>query len=535
MDSDEIRRLVSSLRESGYEKGTLEVKAAKEGAPKSLLETISAFANRKGGVILLGVDERASFKPLKINVKQVLSKVQNMCANDFTPPVRPDIDVVPFEGAQIVVIQVPEFGLSEKPCYITARGRYNGAYIRTGEGDHKLSEYEVNRLVENREQPRWDADIVAEATLGDLDTFRWQQFLHEERARHPRLFAQNDDVDVLRKLSVIKQGDDGQLHPTLAGLLCFGQFPQQFFPRLSVTYAVYPTEGKFSDPSGTRFIDSGELLGPIPDMVHDAVAAVRTHMVKPAVIRDSLRETTDEYPIVAVREAITNALMHRDYSPDARGAQVQINIFPNRIEFLNPGGLYGVVNEVSLMSEGLAASRNQILSRLLEYTPYRDGGFVAENRGSGFSEILALLADRGLPAPDIRSTLTSFQLTFFNTKDDGDRASKSAVGEEPYVDVARAASSTSKTVKASAKMSGQGGSQVVEKVGGQGGGKVSAKKAAVLRCVEARGEVSSREIAAATGLNLASVRRYLQQLVEGGYLERMSVETSPNQSYRRVR
>lgn len=97
------------------------------------------------------------------------------------------------------------------------------------------------------------------------------------------------------------------------------------------------------------------------------------------VVKDAYRSDLPDYPPVAVREAVTNALMHRDYSPQARGAGVQVNMYADRLEITNPGGLFGPVTVESLSNgTAVAGSRNQVLSRLLESVPYPGGGYVAE-------------------------------------------------------------------------------------------------------------------------------------------------------------
>ena len=95
------------------------------------------------------------------------------------------------------------------------------------------------------------------------------------------------------------------------------------------------------------------------------------------------RVDAPDYPPAAVRKAICNALMHRDYSELARGTQVQVNLYDNRLEFLSPGGLYGTVTTVTVGTTGYSSTRNQHLADIMESAPY-ENGFVAENRGTGF-------------------------------------------------------------------------------------------------------------------------------------------------------
>jgi ATP-dependent DNA helicase RecG len=136
-----------------------------------------------------------------------------------------------------------------------------------------------------------------------------------------------------------------------------------------------------------------------------------------------------------VREAVTNALMHRDLSPHARGSQVQVNLYADRLEILNPGGLYGVVTLAEPGRAGVSASRNQLLSVLLEEVPYPGGGMVAENRGSGYAMIQAALADNGAPPPVPRDAIAHFSLALYRRPEQP--ASARATTRDRVADIVR--------------------------------------------------------------------------------------------------
>jgi len=185
---------------------------------------------------------------------------------------------------------------------------------------------------------------------------------------------------------------EGILVPSLAGLLSVGRYPQQFFPQLMVSVAVYPhVERGRSGPGGIRFLDSAALGGAVPDMVVDAVQVVQRNMRVVSRVVGAGRVDQWEVEPEVIREAVVNALMHRDYSPQARGTQVQVDVFPDRVEVSSPGGLFGNVRLEGLGESGTSSSRNPRLAALLQETgdPVT-GRPVAENRGSGVS----LMIDR---------------------------------------------------------------------------------------------------------------------------------------------
>ena len=121
---------------------------------------------------------------------------------------RADVRIEDFEGSMIVVADVPETAPYLKPCYVKARGPYDGAFVRMGEGDRKLSRYEVDRLIEERQQPKYDAQMVGGSDISELDPELTESFLKRECAASPRVFAGLSDADALLTIGVF-----GVYHP----------------------------------------------------------------------------------------------------------------------------------------------------------------------------------------------------------------------------------------------------------------------------------------------------------------------------------
>ena len=412
--ADELALIVARLRLTGVETTTVEVKSAVGKLPKSMPETLSAFANGSGGVVVLGLDERIGFLPAKgFHAAPIRDALAGVCADRMQPPLRLDIQVVGFESAQLVVARIDPLPPMHRPCFIKERGMYAGSFIRTGDGDRKLSQYEIERLVDEHGQPRWDEEIVEDAAITDLDAALLEPLVARQRTLRPNLFSSGTSEIILQGLRVVKPDAAGVLRPTLAGLLAVGAYPQHFFPRLNVTFASFPGESKAEViGDGERLLDSVSFVGPIPAMIRDATSAVVRNARMAGRMDGVFRREIPEYPLVAVREAITNALMHRDYSPLARGTQVQVNLFIDRLEVLSPGGLFGTVTLAKLGSPGLSSARNQRLSTLLEEVPHPDGGMVAENRGSGYLLMQSALAKQHRPALIAEDDISFFSLTF---------------------------------------------------------------------------------------------------------------------------
>lgn len=477
MDAQELATLVGELRLVGTDQQAVEVKS---GVGKSIRDTLSAFSNSGGGTLIVGLSEKDGFTPVPgFDAVAARDRLTSRC-DQMTPLVRPDIDVLPFEGQSVVVALIPEMEPRYKPCFIADQGVYQGSYVRTGDGDRQMKRYEVDRCIEEHSQPRWDEEIVTEAGLSDLDQDILGSFLDRQRAARQRTFSDGDEI-ALERLRVLKDG-----HPTLAALLAMGVYPQEFFPRLTVSFAVFPGTDRGDVGKGVRLLDSRTFSGPIPELVESSVEAVRNNMRTAALVGDTFRTELPDYPLVAVREAVVNALMHRDYSPDARGSQVQVSMFVDRLEIKNPGGLYGPVTVDTLGEAGMSASRNQRLSTMLETTSFPGGGIVAENRGTGIAVIRNELAHSLLPPPEMRDSLTDFTVVFRRRR---------VASQERY------ASATDR----------------------------------VRDYLEHHETASSSDLMAQTGLSRSAIHNAIRTLVDGGEAEAMEPARSPKQRYRMVR
>jgi ATP-dependent DNA helicase RecG len=200
-------------------------------------------------------------------------------------------------------------------------------------------------------------------------------------------------------------------------MLALGKYPQRFFPALGLTFVVYPaTEVGEPGQNQERFLDNQRIEGTIPDMLRPTLDILRRNMKHRSIVKGLYREDAEEYPATAVREAIINALAHRDLSNGSRGTPVQVHMFPDHLAIHNPGGLYGPVTVDSLGREGISATRNNMLLRLLEdIAPSGELQAVCENRGSGVGAMLAALRQARLPDPVFENRVATFRVTFLNT------------------------------------------------------------------------------------------------------------------------
>lgn len=477
MTPEAAAALIAQLRLVGTDGQRIEVKS---GVGKDVLETLSAFANTSGGTIIIGLSEQHGMEPVPgFDAQRARSQLESSF-EQLTPVIRADMEIIPFEDTQILVADVPEILPRDKPCYISARGKHQGSFVRSGVGDHKLANYEVDRLLEEHSQPKWDDEPVPEAAVTDLIPEALEAYLQSHRQIRPRTFAQGQSV-AMQRLHVTS-GDS----PTLAALLALGEYPQEHFPRLTVTFAHFPGTTKGDVADGVRLLDSKTLAGPIPELVEQAITLVGSNMNTGGLIEGAYRKELPDYPLTAVREAVVNALMHRDYSPAARGTQVQVNMFVDRLEVVSPGGLYGTVTTRTLGQAGLSSTRNQHLSALLESVRLPGGGLVAENRGTGFAVMEEELQKAHMPPLEAIDDLTSFSVVF--------RRRRVAPDERH-----------------------------------------STARDRVLDHLTGRESASTSELREVTGLSRTAIQKAVNTLISEGLAEAIEPTRSPRQRYRSVR
>lgn len=369
-------------------------------------ETLSAFANGSGGLVILGLSEADGFSPAPgFSATSIRDALARLCHEDMEPPLRSDVEIVSFEGSHVVQLEVPPLDPLLRPSHVKRKGAYDGSFIRGGDGDRRLTAYEVSQLMSSRSQPVNDTDVIAGTSWEDLDEAAVTAFLSRLRHSPSRAFRDVTDDRALIRAGAAVVAEDGGLRPTLAGMLCLGTYPQQFLPQMFVSFVALPglALGETMQ-DGTRFLDNVTCDGTIPQMLDGVLTAARRNMRTAAVIRGTGREDRFDYPVDVIRELVVNALLHRDYSPGARGTQVQVELYPDRLVVKSPGGLFGNVVPSQLGVEEVSSTRNATLARILADLPHTDGMPISENRGSGLPHVMTRLRRAGMSPPTFDAT-----------------------------------------------------------------------------------------------------------------------------------
>lgn len=240
------------------------------------------------------------------------------------------------------------------------------------------------------------------STLDDLDLARIEAYREELSQRKPGSPLIRQPADGLLSLVGAAVKVRRQLRPTLAGILFFGQDPQRFYPSFTITFLHFAgTTTAQTEPDAPLYLDNREFRGTLPAMIDAARATILEKLGKRAMMDGFVRQDVLDYPEFAYREAIVNAVGHRDYGVE--GSHIQVRLFADRLEVQSPGGLGGHLTVDNMVYEQY--TRNPHVMRLLE-----DHGFV-EQRGLGVDRMIHAMASAGLERPSFENRGTSFWVT----------------------------------------------------------------------------------------------------------------------------
>jgi ATP-dependent DNA helicase RecG len=373
--SDEIRRLLEQGSGPTVEILPFDVPARK------LAESLAALANSEGGTLILTGD-RSHDGATEQNPEQARQHALDAQILCDPPLVLPLPHIAWVDDSPAIVLQVPT-GL---PRLHAVRGRFYG---RSGSRNRILSEKQVRRLLLERGGSSFESQVTARATLEDLDREKVNRYVESLEG----LLAQTPE-EVLALRGCVAEVDGG-LAPTNAGILLFGRNPERFLRQSEIIAVRYLGE-EMSD----EFLRE-DIRDSLPEQIRRAEAFLVSHMRRGVRISGLAREEETEYPVKAVREAIVNAVAHRDYS--IRGDSIRIMMFSNRIEFYSPGRLPGHVTVQNIAEERF--SRNEAIVQVLS-----DMGFI-ERLGYGIDRMIRLMSERGLPKPAFVETANGFKVT----------------------------------------------------------------------------------------------------------------------------
>lgn len=405
MQAETLKKLINDVITKKAESQTIEIKSAEHGCPTRLFDTLSSFSNQDdGGIIIFGIDEKDNFAIKGVYDAQDLQKKVTEQCKQMEPAVRALFTMCEIGEKILVSAEIPGVDVSDRPVFYKGVGRIKGSYIRVGESDEPMSEYEIYSYEAFRKRIRDDIRIVKGAKIQLFDEKRMAEYLSRVKSERRNLADNVSDDEILELMGVTSDGT-----PTLAGLMTFSKYPQTYFPQLCITAVALPgTEMGETGTDGERFIDNKRITGAIPDMLEEAVEFVRTNSRTKTIIDDNgKRVDKNEYPIKAVREAILNALVHRDYSIYTENTPIRIEMYRDRMEVTNSGGLYSKIS-IDALGKVHPETRNAALANMLELLN------ITENRYSGIPTMRREFLNAGLPAPNFSVIHGEFKVVMRN-------------------------------------------------------------------------------------------------------------------------
>ena len=404
----EVIEKIEYMQKHQTETDRIEAKTAEGGFPKKCYDTISAFANKYGGIIIFGINENNGFTAQDVyDVNDLQKQVTAFCTNSMEPKIRPEFLPIIYDNKRLLAVKINEIPQNQKPCYYKNAGLSKGAYIRVGDADELMTEYEIYSLQSYKDGIEEDLRPIKRASYDDLDKEKIKLYLQKVKEDKPN-FSNFSDEKIL-KLSGIIDNSTGKIFPTLSGLFMFGEYPQGFLPQLFIACVVVPGT-KLGDVGelGQRFDDNKRVEGTLDEMLVQTLNFIRRNIGTKVVIdKDGKRENIPEYPMKALKEAVANALIHRDYSISRESAYIYVQIYDDRIEIINPGDLYGNNKLEALGTDIMLEARNKNIVRLLE-----EKGNIIENRHTGIATMREEMKKMGLPEPEFYSLRGDFKVVF---------------------------------------------------------------------------------------------------------------------------
>lgn len=367
------------------ESKTLELK---EKLPdnKSIAKTVIAFANTGGGKIIVGINDKLKITGVDANsVYALKDKIASVIFDSCSPDILPEIYTININGKLLLVIEI--FRGNLMPYFLKSEGKAEGVYIRVGATNRKASPQIIEELQRHKRYVSFDEEINYDITVREPDML-------PIKARFAKIGKTLND-EKLRNLKLIKT-DRGITYPTNALLILLGKFPH-----CAVKCA------RFKGVTMEVFIDKKEYRGNIFSILENTQNFILNHINLSAKIEGLYRTDSYEIPIVALREALINALIHRDYANFGR--DVKVGVYDDIVNIVSPGALPNIVTVEDIL-RGRSEIRNKVIANV-----FKELGLI-EQWGSGISRIMIACKKAGLKQPRIRERGDFVDVEFYRPK-----------------------------------------------------------------------------------------------------------------------
>jgi len=273
--------------------------------------------------------------------------------------------------------------------------------IRSGKVNRPLGGQEIQRLASAKNTGDFETEAVPGATIEDFSRSMIDEYL-EKRAERTKRPHSGEVNRMLAEIGAVTA--DGK--PTVCGLLLFSEYPQRWLPQSGVVFAKFVGTTPRGESGLAGYTRREELTGPVPRLVEATWNLVWSEMAISAVVKGLEREETFEYPQFAVREALVNAICHRDYR--LRGRRIEVRMFSDRLEVISPGGLPGFITVENIKDEHF--SRNpRLVGGLFHW------GYI-EELGLGIDRMIEVMEQAGHSPPKFDARPYSFAVALHNER-----------------------------------------------------------------------------------------------------------------------
>lgn len=379
---------------SEIEKGESKKLEFKETFPESskISKTVIAFSNGAGGKLIIGVsDSREIVGISDDDVFEFSDKISNIINDSCYPMIIPEIYSENINGKNVVIVQI--YPGNFKPYYLKKLGKNNGTYIRIGATNKRADQELIMELERQRRNISFDEECMYEYSLSDMDIEKLKKDFFNYTGREL-------NEQALFNMKLVKE-ENGKKYPTRALALLASRSNIFEFARIKCA--------RFKGLDTEEFIDQKEFSGPLYDQIENAMSFAKTHIKKHGKIAGLQRIDEYDIPIVAIREAIANAIVHRDYS--ISGSDIKFAIFDDRMEITSPGFLPKTL-DIDDIKMGRSEIRNKVIARF-----FKEIGFI-EEWGTGIKRIISSCNAMNLREPQFIETGMFFKVIIYNTGND---------------------------------------------------------------------------------------------------------------------
>ena len=364
-----------------------------DASPEHLAEYLVAFANSDGGTIIIGLDERGRMinRVYAEELEGALKAAERLCR----PAIVTGWEQVEADSGTTYAITVPR----SPELHSLADGR---VLIRAGSENRPLGGEEIRQLAATKSAGDFESEHAAGARREDLDEEVIAEYVEKRQQRQRKVITQTPD-ELLREIGAL----DEQGRPTHSGILLFGKNPQQFIPQSGLVFVKFMGTEPRGEEGLAGYGRREEVGGPLARVIEGAWQIVWGEMSVGAVVKGLERQEISEYPPFAVREALVNAVCHRDYR--MKGRRIEMRMYSDRLEVISPGGLPGFITVDNLVEEHF--SRNpRLVAGLFQW------GYI-EELGLGIDRMIEDMVNGGHPPPKFKAAPYSFTVMLFNARE----------------------------------------------------------------------------------------------------------------------